>query len=113
MPKPKPMTIDTLLGTSPPNRIEVAVARVEEQLDKMSDERKDALRKTLKLTHSEYMAYQNTQAQAHAGGRLTYGEAQIIYMALGGGSFEGDWPPGTSLALQIVITKLVVELHGH
>lgn len=67
----------------------------------------------LDITFREHFAYQNTQAQAHAAGRLTTAEAQVVYRALGeihGGN--GGWSAGTDVATKVVVTRLMGELLG-
>jgi len=104
-----PMSIDTLMGAKP-NRIEAAVALVEERLATLPTDKLESLKKTTALSCDEFFVYQQTQSVAFAGNRLTTAEALIVYTSLGGEHFEGDWPEGTSLALRIVITKLMAEL---
>ncbi len=105
----KPLSLDTLLGAKP-NRIEAAVALIEQRLATLPADKLESLKKTTSLTFDEFFVYQQTQSQAFAGGRLTADEAQIVYTHLGGEHFDGDWPEGTSLALRIAFTKLMLEL---
>src|SRR5208282_5157917 len=91
------MSIDTLMGAKP-NRIELAVSRVAEKLATLTEEKRASLQKSVAITFPEHFAFQQAQATAHAGGKLTLDEAQIVYLALGP-SYEGDWPEGTTLAV--------------
>ena len=69
---------------------------------------------TYAIDFQEHFAYQNQQAQAHAAGRLTPGEAMIIYRALGEvwTSANDGWKKGTDLATKIGVTLAVAELMG-
>ena len=69
----------------------------------------DELERSLALTPMEVFAYQNAQARAHATGKLTTGEAQTVYAAIGEG---GDWAKDTSLALKLTIQTLMGQLIG-
>lgn len=64
------------------------------------------------LTHSEHAAYQNAQAQAFAAGRLSFDEAQTVYMALGetGSESNGGWAAETDTALKVTVTALMGQL---
>jgi hypothetical protein len=89
------------------NRIAVALAVVESRLSSIAEDKKASLAKAMTLTFEEHFAYQNAQAHAHASGKLSLDEAQMIYTALGEG---GGWPEDTSLAMKITITQLMSEL---
>lgn len=62
---------------------------------------------------AEHAAYQNAQSSAHADGRLTLGEAHLVYRSLG-----EHWDPEhdgwatDDLATQVVVTRLMGELMG-
>lgn len=60
----------------------------------------------------EHYAYQEAQARAHATGRLSTDEAQIIYAALGEvmSATNGGWQPHVDTALKVTITTLMGEL---
>ena len=65
------------------------------------------------ITFDEWSAYQDTQAAASAAGKLTSGEAQIVYRALGASYSHryGGWA-SPDLPTQIVVTRLMGELLG-
>lgn len=68
------------------------------------------LDKSLNNTLAEHFTYQQTQARAHAMGRITTEEAQTIYMALGDPPAANGWASGTDLATKVVITEVMAEL---
>ena len=70
-----------------------------EDLDKQQD-----------LTFEEHFQYQEIQSHAFASGKISFAEAQTIYVALGEGYPDGGWMPGTDLATKITITKIIAEL---
>ena len=100
------------------NRIAAAIGRYNAKIEAMGGEdatglngkRIGDLHADMALSLSEFVSFQNLQAQAHASGRITMGEAQLIYMALGGEAYQGDWPEGTSLATKVTITQIMEEL---
>ena len=66
------------------------------------------------VTAAEHFAYQEAQARAHASGRLSAGEAMIVYRALGetGSRGNGGWAAGTDLPTKVAATLLMGELIG-
>ena len=58
----------------------------------------------------EFIQFKNQQASDHAQGLLSTAEAQTIYIALGGETFQPNWPKGTSLATKSAITQIMGEL---
>ena len=60
----------------------------------------------------EHFEYQETQALAHASGRLETDAAAVVYGALGevGSSANGGWAAGTDTAAKVIVTQLVGEL---
>ena len=109
MAKHATMSIDTLTGGKP-NRIEIAVGKMEEALAALSPDKRANIEEVTTLSFDEFFAFQNAQARAHASGVLTLDEAQAIYMGLGGDCYEGNFPASTSLALRVVILQLMVKL---
>jgi len=69
-----------------------------------------AFERGLDNTALEHFAFQEAQARAHASGRLTTDEAQIIYMALGATGSAGGWAKGTDLATKVIVTEVIAEL---
>ena len=97
------------------NRIADLIGRYETRIAKLNGiglngRPLDQMHGEMKLALDEFVQYQNLQAQAHAQGILTTDEAQTVYIALGGESFNPDWPDGTSLATKTAITQLMGEL---
>ena len=99
------------------NRVTAAIGRAEARIKALNGvglngKSLSQVDKDDTLALDEFVAYQNAQALAHATGKLTTEEAQTVYMALGGESYHGDWPKGTSLAGKIVVAQLMGELLG-
>lgn len=96
------------------NRVEQAIARMQGKIAALDEEKVLKLEENCKINFQEHFAYQQAQAQAHAGGKLSTGEAQILYQSLGEVWFEGNggWKKGTPLATKVVVTQVVGELMG-
>lgn len=64
------------------------------------------------LTFEEHFQYQTLQSHAFASGKLSFAEAQTIYLALGESmsANNGGWRPHVDLAAKIAITQLMGEL---
>lgn len=101
------------------NRIEAAIATYQRKLDGLNGVGLDGkplseLDRKLSLTFSEFTAFQNAQARAHAAGVLTTEEAHTVYRLLGGEVYRrngnGGWPKGVTLVQKLVVTKLMAEL---
>ncbi len=94
------------------NRIAEAIRGMREALQSTPAAKQETVKRKLDLTLAEFCKYQDEQAMAHAGGKITLEEAQTVYVALGGETFgsDGGWPRETDLATRIVVTKLVHEL---
>ena len=105
------------MATAMGNRVTAAIARCEARIQAMGGIAKDGsrlddLHAKNRLALDEFVAYQNTQALAHATGKISSDEAATVYGALGGESYHGDWPKGTSLAVKMVVTQLMGDLLG-
>ena len=94
------------------NRVREAIDRIKPKIEVLEESKRIALDKGLKLDFEEHFTYQNLQAKAHAMGKITTEEAQIIYCALGEvPSVEnGNWASDTDLPVKVVVTRLMVEL---
>jgi hypothetical protein len=94
------------------NRIATAIAQIDDRLAALDPDKVSALDAGMAVSFDEHFAFQNTQARAHAEGKISTGEAQIVYIALGevGSGENGGWAPGTSTATKVVVTKLMGEL---
>ena len=73
-----------------------------------------ALEADQNLTFTEWFAFQEAQARAHATGVLRTDEAQTVYVALGGEAMppETGWAEDVDLALKVTITTLIGQLMG-
>lgn len=91
------------------NRIANAIAKMEATIaeNDVPQEKLDKLNTDLNLTFEEHFAYQNAQAAAHAGGKLSLEESQFIYQALGGSSGHFNKQP---LVVKIVVHQTVRQL---
>lgn len=96
------------------NRLTKAVAELRERAAKLSDEDRAKLGRDMAVTFEEHFAYQQAQARAHATGRITADEAQVIYIALGevGSTTNGGWAADTDLPTKVAVTLAMGELLG-
>jgi hypothetical protein len=100
------------------NRVSNYIGMVRDKVEKLGEPLNggtwEEAESNLDLTFSEHAAYQNAQAQAHAGGILNTEEAQIVYLALGevGSTKNGGWAASVDYPVKVAITKLVGELMG-
>ena len=94
------------------NRITDVAAIVREKLAALPAEQVDSIDATLNLDAGEYFDYQNLQASAHAGGRLSTDEALTWYNAVGtsASAKNGGWSQGTDTALKYAITIMAQKL---
>ena len=70
------------------------------------------LEKGMSLKFDDHFQYQEIQARAHASGKQTLDEAQVVYMALGEvmSTKNGGWKDHVDLGLKIAITQLMAEV---
>lgn len=96
------------------NRIAEAIERIKPKVEALDTEARERMEETSQLVGTDHFDYQQVQAQAHAAGKITTAEAQIIYMALGEyQSPDNDgWTEDTDLATKIVVTQIIGELLG-
>jgi len=96
------------------NRVTAAIAQMRERVATLEPDKVERLEKGNVLDSFEHAQYQNQQARAHATGRLTTEEAQVLYIALGevGNPSNGGWATGTDLATKLVVTMVIGELLG-
>ena len=96
------------------NRVTAAIAQMRERVATLEPDKIARLEEVNAVSSFEHAQYQNQQARAHAMGRLTTAEAQVVYMALGevGNSENGGWATDTDLATKLVVTKIIGELLG-
>ena len=105
-----------MLTISEGGRVGAAIARLTAKMahDPAFADKVASLDETNALTFEEHFEYQQVQASAHASGKLTTGEASLIYQALGEGFTErnGGWAIGVGTATKIVVTMAIGELLG-
>ncbi len=103
------------------NRIEASIATHSERIESLNGVGLNGtplseVEEELTLTFEEFVAFQNEQARAHAGGTISSDEAMTVYRLLGGESHADDknhgWPKGVTLAEKMVVTNLMGELMG-
>ena len=95
-------------------RVAEAIAAVANSLTGHSSETLDTLERVCVIDGIEHFAYQEAQTRAHAAGRITHGEALVVYAALGASwsPDNGGWSDEVDLPTKIAVTKLVSELMG-
>jgi len=91
------------------NRVLKFAGMVEEKAKALPPERVAEHNTTLNIGLDEYIAFQNAQAEAHAGGKLTLEEAQTVYQTLGGSPDHFNAQP---FHLKYAVTQTVQELLG-
>ena len=92
------------------NRIDTAIARINEKLKTVPEEKIRSLVESLKTGGDDLVEYQRLQSTAFACGKLTLEEAQILYRIYGGEvPSPGKWDK-LSLAEKVVGTSTAAEL---
>lgn len=95
------------------NRIEAMIARYQGKINSKIIEDPGAvekLDKQMSTSFSDLVQYQNLQALAHASGKITTDEAQLVYRLLGGEAPSEEKWAKLSLAEKVTITQLMSEL---
>lgn len=95
------------------NRLATSIDRVQARIDETLDEdAADKLEGEMAIDFEQHFKFQELQAAAHASGKITTDEAQIVYKALGEvmSSENGGWQPGVKLAKKVSITMFMMEL---
>lgn len=66
------------------------------------------------IDSEEHASFQTLKSQAHVMGRLTDGEAQVVYHALSEvwSTSNGGWATGVDTATKVTITRMMGELLG-
>lgn len=93
-----------------PNRIEEAIARINEKLKTVSLEKQRSLEETLKTGWEDLAEYQRLQSTAFACGKLTLDEADTLYRIYGGEVPSPEKWDRLTLAEKIVGTSTAGEL---
>lgn len=93
-----------------PNRIEAGIARIEEKLKTVPEDKKKSLEETLKTSWDDLVEYQKLQSTAFACGKLTLEEANTLYRIYGGEVPSPEKWDKLSLAEKIVGTSTAGEL---
>ncbi len=94
------------------NRLADRIALIQKRIDSgvATKEQMDRLDKQLHTSWADLVMYQDLQAQAHAAGKLTTEEADLVYRLLGRDSpSEEKWDKLT-LAEKTALTQLMSEL---
>lgn len=101
-----------MLSSLTPNRITKALDDIRSRCDALPAEDLANLDRDMRLEFVEHFAYQNAQAAAHAAGRISTDEAQLIYAALGEGFNEsnGGWRAGISTAEKVTINLAIGDI---
>lgn len=93
-----------------PNRIAASLARINEKLTTISEDKKSSLEQTLKTSLIDLIEYQKLQSTAFACGKLTLEEATSLYQLYGGEVPSPEKWDKLSLAEKIVGTQTAAEL---
>lgn len=91
-----------------PNALVVAIDNTKTRLaTHMPAEKQEEMSRKLDLTFQEHFAFQDAQAAAHAGGRISLDVANTLYTALGGTHTVFNAQP---LEVKIVVTQFMALL---
>jgi len=93
-----------------PNRIEAGIARINEKMKTVSEEKLASLNESLKTDWKELVEYQKLQSTAFACGKLTLEEAQTLYQIYGGEVPSPEKWDKLSLAEKVIGTQTADEL---
>ena len=94
------------------NRVQDRIDLIQRKLDSgmVTPEALDKLEKSLPTDWQDLVEYQNLQALAHASGKLSFEEANLIYNTLGRENpTEAKWDK-LSVATRVAITQVMAEL---
>ena len=96
------------------NRLASHIEMVRGKFSELDADAQTKLDTEMAVAFDEHFAYQNAQARAHAAGRLTTEEAQIVYHALGevGSEENGGWAAGTDTPTKVSVTVLMGQILG-
>lgn len=97
-------------GTEVPNRIEAAIARINEKLKTVEPLEQKRLSETLKTDWKDLIEYQKLQSTAFACDKLSLEEAQTLYRIYGGESPSPEKWDKLSLAEKVIGTQTAEEL---
>ncbi len=92
------------------NRIEAAIARINQRLQSVPQAKQEDLHRTLKTDWDDLCQYQKLQSAAFACGKLTLEEAQTLYQLYGGEAPSPDKWGKLSLAEKVIGTQTAGEL---
>jgi hypothetical protein len=94
------------------NRIGDVIPKIERALADVGPEKAEELDAAMDVGFEEHFFFQQTQAEAHASGRISTEEALAIYAALGEvwSSENGGWAAGTDTATKCAVTQAMGEL---
>ena len=93
-----------------PNRIEAGIARINEKMKAVSEEKLASLNESLKTDWKDLVEYQKLQSTAFACGKLTLEEAQTLYRIYGGEVPSPKKWDKLSLAEKVIGTQTADEL---
>ncbi|GAI99308.1 unnamed protein product [marine sediment metagenome] len=93
-----------------PNRIEAGIARINEKMKTVSEEKLASLNESLKTDWKDLVEYQKLQSTAFACGKLTFEEAQTLYRIYGGEVPSPEKWDKLSLAEKVIGTQTADEL---
>ncbi|HUV52293.1 MAG TPA: hypothetical protein VMW64_04375 [Dehalococcoidia bacterium] len=93
-----------------PNRIEAGIARINEKMKTVSEEKLASLNESLKTDWKDLVEYQKLQSTAFACGKLTLEEAQTLYRIYGGEVPSPEKWDKMSLAEKVIGTQTADEL---
>lgn len=94
------------------NRLEARIATLQARIDSgtIPGDKLTDLESSLATDTMDLVEYQNLQSQAHAAGKITFDEAQLLYKLLGGQAPSAQHWDKLSIAERVAITQMMSEL---
>ncbi len=94
------------------NRIQDRIEQIDKQIKEggIPAEKIASLNKSLKTSWKDLVEYQNLQAAAHAAGKITTEEADLVYRLMGKENPTEEKWNRLSVAEKVAITQLMAEL---
>jgi hypothetical protein len=101
-------------GSKTASKMTDAIVAMRTKIEGLSPEQRKGLEDGMAVDFQEHFQYQEQQARAHAMGKISTEDAQVIYNALGevGSSSNGGWAADTDLATKVVVTQAIGQLLG-
>jgi len=97
---------------TPKNRLQERISSIQARIDggDIPQEKLDELEKNLSTSTSDLIEYQNVQALAHASGKISFEEADMVFNLLGRNAPSQEKWDRLSMAERVALTQMMAEL---